>query len=97
MIKVVIVEPNKKPRVALVENKLSDLQAIVGGYIETILARSDIILVCNEEGKLMELPYNRTVYGEPIVGTFFLTTSNREGDFVSLSDEQVEWCLKVFG
>ncbi len=96
MIKVVIVEPNKKPRVALVKNKLSDLQAIVGGYIETILARSDIILVCNEEGKLMELPYNRTVYGEPIVGTFFLTASNYDGEFISLTDEQIKWCMDCF-
>jgi hypothetical protein len=86
MIKIVVVEPNKSPYVTEIENEL-----------HAFPARSDIILVCNEEGKLIGLPYNRTVYGEPIVGTFFLTTSNREGDFVSLSDEQVEWCLKVFG
>ena len=97
MIKIVVVEPNKSPYVTEIENELHALQNIVDGYIETIPARSDIILVCNEEGKLIGLPYNRTIHGEPIVGTFFLTTSNEECDFISLTDEQVEWCMKVFG
>lgn len=96
MIKIVVVEPNKSPYVTEIENELHALQSIVDGYIETILARSDIILVCNEEGKLIGLPHNRTIHGEPIVGTFFLTASNYDGEFISLTDEQIKWCMDCF-
>ena len=95
MIKIIIVEPNKQLYIKEVENKLSVLQNIVGGYIETVFIGNDIILICNEEGKLMGLPYNKTVYNEPIVGTFFLTSSNSEGNFISLTDEQIELCMDL--
>lgn len=36
---------------------LDELNGIVGGYIE-VLHIEDKLLVCNEEGKLNDLPYN---------------------------------------
>ena len=39
--------------------QLEELSAIVGGYIECLNLTTDwSLLVCNEEGKLMNLPYN---------------------------------------
>lgn len=39
--------------------KLKELQEIVGGYIEIVPAvHSDEVIVVNEEGKLLNLPYN---------------------------------------
>lgn len=38
--------------------RLEELQAIVGGYIEVINLRDDKVMIINEEGKLMHLPYN---------------------------------------
>ena len=64
--KVLIVEQGKKPYVKDIENNLESMQKIVGGYIETIYPFDDenVVLVCNEEGKMNGLPLNRAIYGE---------------------------------
>ncbi len=39
--------------------QLSELQSIVGGYIEIITAKeSGMVLVCNEDSKMLDLPRN---------------------------------------
>lgn len=38
--------------------QLEELSAIVGGHIECLNFTDGSLLVCNEEGKLMNLPYN---------------------------------------
>lgn len=56
-----------------VENTLEALQAEVGGYIETVRLRVDnAVMIVNEEGLLLGLPYNAAasaLAGQPIVGT----------------------------
>ena len=47
-------------RESLYKVQLEDLQKAVGGNIEMVYADQDHILVINEEGKLMGLPFNRT-------------------------------------
>ena len=37
---------------------LGELQSIVGGYIEIVGLLDNEIMVINEEGKLIDLPYN---------------------------------------
>lgn len=37
---------------------LKELQEAVGGYIEMVWLSPKLVMVCNEEGKLMGLPYN---------------------------------------
>lgn len=67
-IKVLIVEPGKEPREAEIENTLSAQQAVVGGMIEAIYPWDDPVgLICNEEGKLMGLPLNRSLEGYDII------------------------------
>jgi hypothetical protein len=39
---------------------LEELQEIVGGYIEIVSLMDDEIMVINEEGKLIDLPFNET-------------------------------------
>lgn len=41
--------------VDFIENTLEGFQAAVGGYIETVTPCSDLTIVCNEEGRLMDL------------------------------------------
>lgn len=38
---------------------LEELQEFVGGYIEIIPLVDDLIMVVNEEGKLLGLPFNK--------------------------------------
>ena len=88
-IKVIMVDPMKEPYPAEVENTLEGLQKAVGGYIETVYLEDDVVLVCNEEGKLIGLPGNRSLGNDIIAGTFFVVGSNDEGEFVSLTEDKI--------
>ena len=43
---------------ATIPNTLKALQETVGGYIETVTLDNGVVLICNEEGKLRDMPYN---------------------------------------
>lgn len=63
LIKVKVFEVGKKPYWKTMENELTEFQGLVGGWIETItLPYKDgepaVVLIVNEEGKLIELPKN---------------------------------------
>ena len=104
--KVLIVEPLKAPYEREIGNDLKSMQTVVGGYIQAIYPFNDeeITLICNEEGKLIGLPFNRTLKDEEgsiydvVVGTFFLCRAPADSEnFESLTDEQMEFCKKQFG
>lgn len=71
-IKVIIKEPGKYPVEKTINNSLDSLQEIVGGPIETVTPTSDLCIICNEDGKLKNLPYNITMFGIDFVGTLIL-------------------------
>ena len=101
-IKVLIVEPSKAPYAAEIYSELECLQEMVGGLIQAIYPYDDpVAIICNDEGKLIGLPYNRPLYDEDgmiydiIVGTF-IVAGLTEDDFGSLTDELIERYLKLF-
>lgn len=53
-IKCLLVEPYELPKEIKIENTLENLQQLVSGFIEcTYLPNdSDVLLICNEEGKI---------------------------------------------
>lgn len=89
--KVLIVEPGQYPREAEIDNRLDTLQGIVGGLIETLYPWEDrVVLICNDEGKLMGLPLNRSLEDYDILAGAFLICGVSETDFSDLSDEQIK-------
>ena len=90
-IRVLVVEPMKEPKVEYIENTLDDMQRVVGGLIEEIDLDNNTVLVCNEEGKLMNLQANRRVGRDVIAGTFFIAGDDGSEDLVSLTDEPVSY------
>ena len=91
--KILVVEPMKEPYEKEIQGSLEEMQAIVGGYIQAVYPFEDpVAVVCNEEGKLMGLPYNRLLQddsGRPydvLCGTFFVTGLG-DADFASLSPD----------
>lgn len=94
--KVLIVEPGKHPRKADIEHTLESLQTIVDGYIEITYPWKDAVgLVCNDEGLLRQLPFNRLVApGSGIFGTFFLCGLGEE-DLTDLPDDMADKYMKV--
>ena len=94
--KVLIVEPEQPCRAQEIPDTLEAMQAIVAGYLRAVYPfRENVALLCNEEGKHLDLPHNRPLTNdrgvpyETICGTFFLAGLGAE-DFVSLSEEQIQ-------
>lgn len=78
-IRVLIKQPGEKARWQEIENDLKTMQQIVGGYVEEIKIFSDLSVLCNEEGKLRDLPYNLNVMGADLVGTVIFVGVGRRG------------------
>lgn len=87
---VLVVEPGYAPYEKEI-NGLNEMQATVGGLIQAIYPyEEEVALVCNEEGLLLNLEFNRSVPGGygGIVGTFFICGLGEE-DFCSLTPQQI--------
>ena len=86
---VMVKEPGKEPVLEpLFENTLEAFQEAVGGYIETVTLANDVVIICNEEGRLMGLPYNVTVDRVSFVGT--IVVAGVKGDeFASLKAAKI--------
>lgn len=54
---VIIKEPGRLPRHVNISDTLENLQKTVGGYIETVTLCSDIVLICDEEGRIKGKPH----------------------------------------
>lgn len=82
-IQVVIKRPNMDAEITEIENTLSCLQGLVGGYIEAV-TYGDCVAVVNEEGLWENLPLNVKFRGHRLLGTVILLGADDEGEFVSL-------------
>ena len=104
--RVLVVEPNREPRVAEIEDTLKANQDIVGGLIEMACPPShfdDAVIICNEEGKNRGLLPNRLLYlrsGKPydiVFGTFFICRAPMDSeDFQSLTDKQIDFYSEMY-
>ena len=95
--RILVVEPEHKPEVREINDSLKEMQEIVGGLIQPIYLDDSVVLICNDEGKLMNLPANRGLRDENgqmcdiIFGTFFLCGAPADTDhFTSLTPEQIK-------
>ena len=96
---VLYVEPNKLPVKKTINNTLKDKQKLVNGNIEYTYLQDcdDIAIVCNEEGKILGLPFNRDIGHDIIAGNFFIVGDNQElGEDRSLTQEQIDKYSKYF-
>lgn len=94
-IRILVVEPNKEPYQTKIENTLKNLQSVVDGLIEYVQLEHNVDLICNEEGKIYNLPMNRIVPNDIICGTFFIA-GQHEGETISLSKKQIKKYKKRF-
>lgn len=95
---VLVVEPECRPELKEIDGTLASMQGLVGGLIQSVYPfKEPVALVCNDEGKLMDLPANRALRDETgrmydiVFGTFFLCGAPGDSDhFTSLTPEQIE-------
>ena len=95
-IKVLMVEPGEHPKEAMLDNNLDALQKAVSigceaqGLVEIIGLEDGICLMCNEEGKLLQLEGNRRLGDDIITGVFYILGEDGEGELTSLPQEAME-------
>ena len=102
--RVIVVEPRKKPMVQDIDAGLESMQKIVSGSIEAVYPFDQpVALICNEEGKLLNLPLNRALRDDAgevydiISGTFLLCAAPPDSNnFAGLTDQQVKTYLERF-
>ena len=102
--RILVVEPEHRPEVKEIADYLEAMQEVVGGLIQSVYPFDEpVALICNDEGKLMDLPANRGLRGkngqiyDVIFGTFFLCGAPTDCDhFTSLTQEQIERYRKMF-
>ena len=90
-IKALYIKPNKLPEVVEIENSLKTFQRMVDGHIECAYLMDDdeVVLICNEEGKLRGMEFNRDI-GHDIIAGPFLVVNDEGNDFGSLTEEQIK-------
>lgn len=94
-INVLLVEPNKYPKMIEIDDTLEAMQKIVGGNIEEYMPFEDeVAVVCNDEGKFNRMLPNRAVYSDDkemrdiIFGPFFVCYAPIESEsFQSLPED----------
>lgn len=72
-IKVLLKKPGEFPALMTIENTLESLQKAVGGYIETVSLTRDLVIICDEEGRLKSKEHCCNIAGADFVGTVILT------------------------
>ena len=110
-LRVILCRPGEAAEVVEIEDELESMQELVGGliepydpfYSETDPRYENVILVCNEEGKLMQLPLNRAIVDEDgrvmdvIRGPFFLCYAPVESErFLSIPPDLEEEFLRKY-
>lgn len=97
-IRVLVVEPERRPEMREIDGSLKSMQEVVGGWIQALFPFDETVaLVCNDEGKILNLPANRGLRDETgqiydiVCGTFFICGAPADCDhFISLTPEQIE-------
>jgi hypothetical protein len=76
---------------------LDAMQKIVGGNIESVPFVPNIYIICNEEGKLMDLPPMLDMGNDIVHGNFFFMKVDGEGEHIDLSDKEIEKIKRIIG
>ncbi len=94
---VLVVEPGFAPYEKEI-NGIHEMQGVVDGTIEAIYPFEEkVAVVCNDEGLIRGLPFNRSIEGGygGICGTFFVCGLT-EDSFCSLTPEQMKTYKQKF-
>lgn len=95
-LKILLKKVGYEPEIKFIDNTLKAKQKIVGGLIEVLDFEDDTLIVCNEEGKILNLPPNTIFDMDYIAGDYFVVGNDFENaDFKSLTDEQIKNVIPI--
>lgn len=90
-VKIVYKEVGKDPEVREIDDTLEAKQELVGGLIEVVPYKEGLLLVCNEEGKILNQKPNIDIGYDYIAGNCFVIGDDFENSgFKSVAEEQIE-------
>ena len=100
-IKVLALLPMEPPKVVELDYTLEAMKKFVGGNIECLPLcdlGAEFTLVCNDEGKLLELPPNRMLWGgaDYLAGSGFIAGTDSEGNMTSLTAEEIAYYTEKY-
>lgn len=99
MIRGLIIEPNEEPEIIELNPDLETLQQLVSGLYQEVYPFNDnVVLLCNELGRKIQLLRNRYIpeLSETLYGTFLLLGDDGAEEYISLTDEQVRSYMDIF-
>lgn len=103
--RILLIEPLLPPREVEILGTLESMQALVGGTIQAVFPFEDpIALICNDDGKLLNLPLNRALRNpdngeiyDVVAGAFFLCGAPPDAEnFTDLTPDQVTAYMAKF-
>lgn len=89
----IIKRPGRAAFIREISNTLTALQDLVGGYIETLTLGGGIVMIVNEEGKILGLPLNFRLGSDSIRGTAVFVSVDGD-DFCGLNKAQQSAILR---
>ena len=93
-IKAIVKSPDEKVgHMTWISDSLKNLQNIVGGYIEAV-GFGDMIILCDEEGRIKKKPTNCKIGRTKFVGTIVAVGSNGE-EFADVPIDMTGWKFLV--
>ncbi len=88
-LRVLYKEVGKAPEIKIIDDTLKAKQELVGGLIE-VIPYNDLLLVCNEEGKINNFPPNLVFDYDYIAGNCFIVGDDYEkAGFKSLTRDEI--------
>ena len=87
-ISVLVKEPGEAAYHTHIENSLEALQETVGGFIETVTLSDNLVLICNEEGRIWGLPLNFKMCGQDFFGTVIVAGVDAD-EFCDVPEDEV--------
>lgn len=95
-LRVVLIPPGEPAREEVIADGLKDMQRLVGGLIETIHLPElghGVMLVGNDEARLLGMPWNVLTEAQPLAGPLFACGYTEEGESRSLTAAERERVL----
>lgn len=97
-IKAIIKRPDEKyGHMTWISNTLENLQRTVGGYIEAVTYMGTLttqtgsfVVICNEEGRIKNLPFNCWIGGNCFYGTIIVVEAKFD-EFKDLTMSMKNW------
>ena len=93
--RIVIKKPGQPAEARNVPNTLEQWQMLVGGYIETMTLSEDLILICNEEGQLLNLEPNFKYYNSIILGPVVFV-GIKDDEFIDIDRDMERGLIDFF-